>query len=779
MLRAWRSTEVTVAGWAEDPELLATFRAEVEERVASLQAGLLALEAHPSPRQVLVSLFRDAHTIKGSARMLGLTAVLQVAHSAEDLLGAIRDGRLVVRRDLIDLLLAACDAISDSLPGDDDPVPEEHLAAIAEAMRRATAGEAGVTAPRRPMSAHEDDLAEDALEDALQRGGDSVRVTTAKVYDLLDVVGEAELDARRFERASESVAGIAVEHSRWLRQLRESLRRESLTPDAAAALTRLVAVDDQLGAAARELHELAGDAQGRLAQVRDGAMGLAMVPVRRVVAGLPRVVRDVAAASGKDVRLVITDSDVELDKQVLDGVSDALKHLVVNAVDHGCETSAERVSAGKGPQATVTVSARAAGGTVVIEVSDDGIGIDEQNLRDAAITRGVLMPDSTLSGPALLRVLFQPAFSTAAEVTETSGRGIGLDVVRGAVEGLGGSVGLQSTPGLGTTFTLTLPVTLGVLRCLMARVGGDRVALPVPGVVESLSLKDAVRHSLAGRPVIVRHGETLPLLDLGTALGSPSTVEGTARAAVVVRHGERQIAWAVDALEGEREVVVKDLGQFLGRLPVISGVTIDGDGSVVCLVDLRELSETATIGAPSAYPQPFQAPGIGHVASRHGSGASSLHAAGGSLLHTAGVTSLQELDVPARRESDRASRGRPRVLVVEDSVGVRELERVILEGAGYQVVTAVDGTEGAGQLAGDPFDLVLSDVEMPGMDGYALTRTIRRTAGWEHVPVVIMTSRGSEADQRAGLDAGASAYLLKSEFDSDQLVETVRRLVGR
>jgi chemotaxis protein histidine kinase CheA len=767
-----------MAGWAEDPELLATFRAEVEERVASLQAGLLALEAHPSPRQVLVSLFRDAHTIKGSARMLGLSAVLQVAHSAEDLLGAIRDGRLVVRRDLIDLLLAACDAISESLPGDDDPAPEEHLAAVADAMRRATAGEQGVPVPRRISGATEDDGVDDALEDALQRGGDSVRVTTAKVYDLLDVVGEAELDARRFERASDGVTVIAAEHSRWLRELRDSLRQVTLSPDAATALTRLVAVDDQLSAAGRELHELADDAQGRLSQVRDGAMGLAMVPVRRVVAGLPRVVRDVASAGGKDVRLVITDADVELDKQVLDGVSDALKHLVINAVDHGCETTAERVRAGKGPQATVTVSARAAGGTVVIEVSDDGSGIDEDNLRSAAIARGVLPADSTLSGQALLRVLFQPAFSTAAQVTETSGRGIGLDVVRSAVEGLGGSVGLETTPGLGTTFTLTLPVTLGVLRCLMARVGGDRVALPVPGVVESLSLKNAVRHSLAGRPVIVRHGETLPLLDLGTALGSPSGGEGTARAAVVVRHGDRQVAWAVDSLDGEREVVVKDLGPFLGRLPVISGVTIDGDGSVVCLVDLRELSENAGVGTPSAYlaGSPDR---DGHGASRHNSGASLLQAGGVALAHNGDMSAVRELDLPTRRESDRPGLGRPRVLVVEDSVGVRELERVILEGAGYQVVTAVDGAEGAAQLSGEPTDLVLSDVEMPGMDGYALTRQIRRTPGWEHVPVIIMTSRGSEDDQRAGLDAGASAYLLKSEFDQNQLVETVRRLVGR
>jgi chemotaxis protein histidine kinase CheA/CheY-like chemotaxis protein len=723
-----------MAGWADDPELLATFRAEVEERVASLQAGLLALESHPSPRQVVASLFRDAHTVKGSARMLGLSEVLAVAHNAEDLLGALRDGRVGVRRELVDLLLASCDGISGALPGVDDPVPDEHLAALADAMRRATEGEDPVVVPHWAPVAAED---EEAVDDALRRGGDSVRVTTAKVYELIDVVGEAELDARRLERASSSIDEVAAETSRLLRVLRDALVAAETTDETSVALTRLLAADDQMVAASRDLRELAEDAQSRLSQVRDGAMGLAMVPVRRVVAGLPRVVRDLAAASSKDVRLVLVGQDVELDKQVLDGVSDALKHLVVNAVDHGCEMPGDRIADGKPGQATVTVTARASGGTVVIEVADDGQGIDDDALRTSAIARGVLLPDSALSGQALHNVLFLPGFTTADEVTETSGRGIGLDVVRTAVEGLGGLVELRSVAGVGTTFTLTLPVTLGVLRCLMARVGSERFALPVPGIVESLSLKNAVVHSLTGNPVVVRHGETLPLLDLGSALGLDA---GRApSAAVVVRHADRQVAWAVDALEGERELVVKDLGLFLGRPPVISGATIDGDGSVVCLVDLRELTDD------------------------------------GGRIGTATYASLID-DGSLTGESEQR---RPRILVVEDSVGVRELERAILEGAGYDVTTAVDGTDGASRLGDEPADLVVSDVEMPGMDGYTLTRTIRQTRGWEQVPVVIMTSRISDDDQRMGLDAGASAYLLKTEFDQDELVETVRRLVGR
>jgi chemotaxis protein histidine kinase CheA len=721
-------------GWADDPELLATFRAEVEERVASLQAGLLALETHPSPRQVIAGLFRDAHTVKGSARMLGLVGVLQVAHRCEDVLGALRDGRFVVRRDIIDLLLASCDGITAAMPGLDEPVPDEHLVALADALGQVLEGVDPIEVPQWAPEQHVDDDEDSGRARSSEpRSSESVRVATDKVYELLDVVGEAELDARRVERASAELDLLTSEQTKWLRLLRQA-GVGSIDGEAAFALNRLLSVGDDLVNATRELRELVDGAHGRLAQVRDGAMSLAMVPVRRVVAGLPRVVRDIAAQTGKQAQLVLVGEDVELDKKVLDGVSDALKHLVVNAVDHGCESPERRVAAGKQPESTVTVAARAAGGTVVIEVSDDGAGIDEHALRSQALARG-LIADPTLTGPALWQVLFLPAFSTAAEVTETSGRGIGLDVVRTAVEALGGTVDLRSTPGEGTTFVLTLPVTLGVLRCLLARIGDERYAIPVPGVVESLSLKDANVHSLAGKPVVVRHGLTLPLLDLGAALDVPGDRE--ASVAVVVRHADRQVAWAVDKLEGELELVVKDLGPFLGRMPLVSGATIDGDGSVVCLVDLRELAGEASLANP-------------------------VVAASGMAV---------ERPAPVARKA--------RVLVVEDSVGVRELERVILEGAGYDVVTAVDGLDGAARLKGDPADLVVSDVEMPGMDGYTLTRTIRRTRGWEQVPVVIMTSRGSEEDQRAGLDAGASAYLLKTEFDQNQLVETVRRLIGR
>jgi chemotaxis protein histidine kinase CheA len=729
-----------VKDWGNDPELVATFRAEVEERLASLSSGLLSLESHPRARDQVTSLFRDAHTVKGSAKMLGLDHVVAVAHVMEDLLGDLRDGRLKVRRDLIDLLLAACDGIGRGMPGAAQPVEEAALDPLVAALHSARQGVDPVVVPRLPEpenDAEQEAAATEEREVRARDAADSVRVAAHKVYDLIDVVGEAALGARRVEQVANVLLDQLAEHARWTKSLRAAAGDDALPEAVSIALHRLLAIGDQAQGAGTQLRELVEVQLNRVSLVRDGAMGLAMVPLRRVVAAFPRLVREVAQANGKDVALEIEGDDVELDKQVLDGVADALKHLVINAVDHGCEPPAERVAAGKPATATVRVAARTAGGHVVVEVSEDGRGIDEDAVRAKAVERGLLPADSALSGSALLALLFTPEFSTAATVTETSGRGVGLDVVKTSVDELGGSIDIRSDAGRGTTFALTLPVTLGVMRCLIARLGAERFAIPVTSVVESIGLADAGVTSLAGMPVITRHGQSLPLLDLGDALDVPG--ERAPRAALIVRHGDRQVAWSVDRLEGETELVVKDLGSFLRRVPGVSGATIAGDGNVVVLLDLRDIGERAL--------------GVG----------------GGAFARPVAVApKAADPNVP-----------KARVLVVEDSLGVRELERVILEGAGYHVECAVDGLDGASRLRDNPADIVISDVEMPGMSGFELTRTIRRTKGWEQVPVVIMTSLGNEEDRRMGLEAGASAYLLKGEFDQAQLVETVRRLVGR
>lgn len=748
----------------DNPELLATFDEEARERLASLASGLLALESAPPSRSAIAALFRDAHTIKGSARMMGLTSIVELAHVAEDLLAAVRDRRLTPGRELVDLLLASVDGMTRSLPAASDPLSDEDRAALREALLAALTGKPIVPLPRSdpaPPAAVAEPAPEPESEAepepetpvavAVPVPVETVRVAVPRIHDLLNVVGEAEVDARRVERATNELASAMAAVVRGGDKHLGGL--EALLPAAAA------------------LRELVEDHAARVARLRGEAMSLAMVPLARLVAGFPRLVRDLAGRTGKQVHLELEGEDVELDKRVLDAVGEALGHLVTNAVDHGCESPEQRRDAGKPEAATVFVRARASGASVIIEVSDDGGGIDRRAVYAAAVAAGIASPKNAPEagtaepGADALDHIFAPALSTRMTVSESSGRGVGLDVVRATVEGLGGQIEVTSETGKGTCFTLTLPVSLGVLRCLLCRVGGERYAIPLPSVTETCLLRGGAAVEVlnfAGAELIIRDGLPVPLLDLAMVLGAFTGTRASRSvrkpsAALITTSGRRPLAWAVDGLDGEADLVVTDLGPFLsggrtddararatgavvgasGVASAVTGASILDDGTVICLLDLRSLASVAgALGrVPASVPLPVQP--------REGAPTKAL-----------------------------------RILVVEDSVGVRELERGLLAAAGYAVDTAVDGIDGAAKLTGEPYDLVVTDIEMPGMDGLALTRMVRATPGWQAVPVVVMTSRDSEADRRAGMDAGADAYLHKSDFSADDLLGTVSRLLG-
>ncbi len=761
----------------DSPELLATFVEEARERLDSLTAGLLAVEAGPPSRSAIAGLFRDAHTLKGSARMLGLHGLVELAHAAEDILSAVRDRRMSPTKELVDLLLAAVDGMTRSLPDAASPLPEPDREALRAALHDALSGKpAGVPSPRsepapaaapaRRGRASRKPPPEPAAEEAPVPVAaapaapvETVRVAAARVHDLLDTVGEAEVDARRVERAANelAIALAAAAH----RQDQRSSGLEALLPAAAA------------------LRELVEDHAARVSRLRGEAMNLAMVPLSRLAAGFPRLVRDLASRAGKQVTLELEGQDVELDKRVLDAVGEALGHLVTNAVDHGCESPQARVAAGKPEAACVSVRARASGASVIIEVGDDGAGIDRAAVYRAAVAAGLVAPNGARGAdvPAdpgfdALDHIFAPALSTRSSVSESSGRGVGLDVVRSTVEALGGQIEVASEPGAGTRFTLTLPVSLGVLRCLLCRVGAERYAIPLPSVSETCLLRGgaaAAVSTFAGAELLIRDGVPVPLLDLAQVLGAFTGSRANRalrkpRAALITLSGRRPLAWAVDGLDGEVDLVVTDLGPFLsggaereahmrsgvvtggvsgasGVAAAVTGASILDDGTVICLLDLRALANAA--GA-------------------------------GDRMRVA----LAAAQAGGERDQAPAPPRPLRILVVEDSVGVRELERSLLAGAGYAVDTAVDGADGAARLAGEPYDLVLTDVEMPGMDGLELTKLIRATPAWRAVPVVVMTSRDSEADRRAGMDAGADAYLHKSDFSAADLLGTVTRLLG-
>jgi two-component system chemotaxis sensor kinase CheA len=467
-----------------------------------------------------------------------------------------------------------------------------------------------------------------------------------------------------------------------------------------------------------------------LNELQDRAMRTQMVPVASVTDRLHRAVRDLARAQDKDIRWEVRGGDTELDRGVLSRLADSLLHLVRNAADHGIESPAQRKAAGKPGYGTIRLHAMQLGSEVIIAVTDDGPGIDLESVRHQSTRQGI--ETDGLADEELLQLVFRPGLSTTTFVTDVSGRGVGLDVVRTNVEAARGRVEVRSTPGAGSEFRIVVPITLAVLQCLLVETGGQRFALPFHRVVVSLDPEPAGRTHAEGRPVVLVDGQAVPLSSLAETVG---VERGAADAGpiVVLADTSHRHAFQVGLVVGQRDVVLKGLSRLLPPLPAIAGASVEPDGTVLVVLD---------------------PPGLIQRARRSGIAAIST------------------------RSSALPAATRRRILVVDDALMVRELQRSILERAGFDVRLANDGSQALSKLAEEPSDLVLTDVEMPVMDGFALTEAIRGRPSLANIPVLILSSRASETDRQRGLDAGADGYIIKSSFDEGSLLSAVNRLIG-
>jgi two-component system chemotaxis sensor kinase CheA len=429
-------------------------------------------------------------------------------------------------------------------------------------------------------------------------------------------------------------------------------------------------------------------------------------------------VRDLALAADKDVELVVVGSDTELDRVILERLSEPLAHLLRNAVGHGIESAAERIAAKKPPRGRIELRAEQHGSIVEIVVADDGRGVSTETLEEARRVG------------SLTDVLARPGYSTAGEVTDLSGRGVGLDAVRAHVASFGGSLEVRSEPGVGTEVVLQLPLALALLEVLLFERGNAVYGISLAAVEEALTVAQTL--TLEGRRSLELRGRSLPLFDVASLVGSGAPQLGARPPAIVVSAGGRRIAAACDSLLGEEEVVVKPLGPLLAGVPGYIGAAILGDGRIALILDPALLTQGPRRGVRSP--------------------------------------------AAAKTIADKM----PKVLVVEDSFTVRELQKSILEAAGYRVATARDGRDALDVLdRDDEIALVVTDLEMPELDGIELTAAIRNDAARSSLPIVVVTSRGSEEDRRRGIDAGADAYMAKGSFDQHALLEIVQRLVGR
>ena len=465
-----------------------------------------------------------------------------------------------------------------------------------------------------------------------------------------------------------------------------------------------------------------------------------MLPLALVLNTLPRAVRDLSRHFGKKVTFAVKGEQTTIDKRILEQIGDPLTHLLRNALDHGLETPDGRRNAGKPEVGTVRLEVKQEGAKVLVILEDDGRGIDSEILKKAALEKG-LVDEKEVAGwteAQLLELVFLPGLSTSGLVTDISGRGVGLDVVRANVERLKGQVEVASELGKGTTFTISLPLTLATVHALMVRCAGEVLAVPTFSVAKTFQVPLKEIKSIQGRQAVVHQDEILPVRSLAASLGWKGRNGGPLREGkaliVILQAGERKVGFLVEDILGELEVVSKDLGSHLKKVDYVAGATILGSGEVAVILDVPQLLWR---GHAEAYTKN-------------------------------GVT-----------EEEVSSTLGKLILVVEDQVFTRQMEKSILEGAGYRVVTAENGVDALNRLGQQDFDLVLTDILMPKMDGFALTRKIRSNKKTKSLPVVVMTSMESEEDKRRGLEAGANAYLIKSSFDQKHLIETIETLLGK
>ena len=716
------------------------FVEEARDRLKALGAALLQLEQSPGADNAIAEALREAHSIKGSALMLGLTDISQISHELEELFIAARTKPSLFDGAAFDVIFSAVDQIISRVEelarGHMDAVEVGEVCKRLAGLLHTTATPPGPAPQAEPVQGT--DASGSSKSPELRQ---SLRVPVEKLDQLAHLAPEMVVQSlKAFERHTE-----LRRLERMLSRLRDRVREARLTPDT-ADLDRgaqLGEYADALDAITRRMREFLvsfSDDRVRLnlitEELRQNVIELTMLPVGSVFDTFPRAVRDLARTFGKDIEITIRGRETELDKKIIEQISEPLVHLMRNAVDHGIESPAHRTRLGKPAAGHLTLSAEQQGNRILITLKDDGGGIDIDMLRSVAIERKVVDAGAVAqwSPEQIVDLIFHPGFSTRASATDVSGRGVGMDVVKSVVERLGGAVRVQSEKDKGTSITLNLPLSLALLRVVLLEAGEELFALPTAAVRRILHIAPGDVGQLQQGPVAEVDGEHIPLTPLSAMLQVQPSAQ-TMRLTVIVAEGsEGRFGILVEAVHEEQELVFKELRGPLRNQKTFTGAALLGNGDIVPILDVNALFDLASRGsAADAAP------------------------------------------MAPRRAAPRICR----VLVVDDSLVAGELQKNILLAAGYESEIANDGVEALECLHRDGWDLVVADVDMPRMTGFELTERIRADERLRDIPVIIVTSRDTVDDRRRGFEAGADAYVLKREFDQTQLLDTVRRLVGR
>lgn len=750
-----------------DASLLELFSLEADAQTQVLSAGLLALERNPTQADQLEACMRAAHSLKGAARIVGVDAGVSVSHVMEDCLVSAQESRLYLQPEHIDALLQGTDLLMRIATPGNDVGPADIEAYVALMERLLDPSQAPVVNMTPPPPVPEPAPAPAPIVEELPpepappvaaepvrqnkrmtEGGERVlRVTAERLNSLLDLSSKSLVETQRLKPYLASLQRLKRMQSQSVRALDAldgQLKTLDLNLEAQEALadTRRLLSEAQalLAEKTAELDEFGWQAGQRAQVLYDTALACRMRPFADVLAGQVRMVRDLGRSLGKQVRLEIEGEKTQVDRDVLEKLEAPLTHLLRNAVDHGIEMPEQRVLAGKPAEGLIRLRASHQAGLLVLELSDDGNGVDLERLRGTIVDRH-LSPLETalrLSEEELLTFLFLPGFSLRDKVTEVSGRGVGLDAVQHMVRQLRGAVVLEQTAGQGSRFHLEVPLTLSVVRSLVVEVGEEAYAFPLAHIERMCDLAPDDIVQLEGRQHFWHEGRHVGLVAASQLLQRPpgQSNEETLKV-VVIRERDAVYGIAVERFIGERTLVVLPLDDRLGKVQDISAGALLDDGSVVLIVDVEDMLRSVD-----------------------------------KLLNTG------RLERIARRSQQATEAPRKRVLVVDDSLTVRELQRKLLLNRGYEVAVAVDGMDGWNALRSEDFDLLITDIDMPRMDGIELVTLLRRDSRLQSLPVMVVSYKDREEDRRRGLDAGADYYLAKASFHDDALLDAVVELIG-
>ncbi|TAN48673.1 MAG: hybrid sensor histidine kinase/response regulator [Methylococcaceae bacterium] len=712
---------------------IARFAAEAEEHLARMNEGILALEKDAGDAGMLNQVFRSAHTIKGSSRMLGFSAMGELAHKFEDALEVLKRGK--AGGNFFHVAFKALDLLSSMVAQAKAGVAiTEDVSEVLHELLDLAKGEAPVAAARAVV----EDLPAPQPEStgvpelSLKKARfETVRVDTGKLDEVTKLVVQMVSNQSRLKQNLLSLEVLRKDAAKMLEMI-AGAGLDKYTLDQAL---------EHAGKIAAKLRQVASYNkndllyQGILTQdLLEKIGGMRTLPISTVLDSFHRYVRDISISCGKKAELIVEGGETGLDKTIIEKLGEPLLHMVRNSIDHGIEQPAERLRLGKPDTGVIRVSAGYDGGSVYLVIADDGAGIPVEKIREKALHKGMYAKETldAMSREDLLSLIFMPGFSTSSFITDISGRGVGMDVVKECiVAGLKGAIHLQSVEGGGTTFFVRLPLRVAVMRVFLVTSATSLIGLLVDSIVEVLTVQRDEIIDVVDKKAIRLREKLVPVVDLARVLSLQNEAgPGGYATVVVMRYGEELLGVVVDVLIGEEDMEIKPLPPHMKNSGIVSGVAMTGKNDLVIVLNVAKVF---------------------------------------ALAKDVGVAA----NAPAAQTVHKSIH----ILVIDDSVNTREIERNILESYGYRVDVAVDGLDGYEKAQGGHYDLIVTDIEMPRMDGFTLTEKLRQDADYKHTPIIIVSSRDMEEDKRRGMRVGASAYIVKGSFDQSNLLATIQALV--